>query len=58
MGVYGHGGSGRETRGSKAHAADWPGLMRMPWASPAGCAQAIPPTYTEYIAHQWKAGRS
>lgn len=49
LGVYGHGGGGKMTRGTKAKPSQFAELMGMPWAKPAEIVQAIPPVYTEWI---------
>lgn len=49
IGVYGTGGGGQMTRGHKATPAEAREVMGMPWASRAGCSQAIPPAYTAYL---------
>jgi DNA (cytosine-5)-methyltransferase 1 len=49
VGVYGHGGGGSMTRGYKGSKAEYQEAMEMPWATKAEIAQAIPPSYTEFI---------
>lgn len=63
VGVYGERPDGRRlyTRsdGSEQHAAasveEARAAMGMPWASWRGCAEAIPPAYTEFIGRQLTA---
>jgi hypothetical protein len=38
-------------RGYKGTAEEYREAMEMPWATKAEIAQAIPPSYTEHIAH-------
>jgi DNA (cytosine-5)-methyltransferase 1 len=49
VGVYGHGGGGSMTRGYRGTKAEYQEAMEMPWATKAEIAQAIPPSYTEFI---------
>lgn len=49
VGVYGHGGhSGKHRMCNKAEAAE---IMQIDWMNRDELAQAIPPTYTEYIGN-------
>lgn len=52
--VAGHGGAKWADYAHSRHApkVEWPRLMGMPWATPAACAEAIPPAYTEWIERQ------
>jgi DNA (cytosine-5)-methyltransferase 1 len=52
VGVYGHGGGGSMTRGYKGSKAEYQEAMEMPWATKAEIAQAIPPSYTNFIGKQ------
>lgn len=52
-GVYGHGEQGvNGGRGYGFNAAGAREAMGTPWVSRDGCAQAIPPAYTEFIGRQ------
>jgi DNA (cytosine-5)-methyltransferase 1 len=52
-GVYGHGEQGVNGGRGYGFAADSAReAMGMPWASRDGCAEAIPPAYTQYIGEQ------
>lgn len=49
-GVYGNGEQGKNGGRGYGFAADSArAAMQMPWASRHGCAEAIPPAYTEFI---------
>ena len=58
-GIYGNGGGtdvprvGGGSRGRKAKQSDFAALMEMPWATPRGIVQAIPPAYTRYVGEQF-----
>lgn len=52
-GIYGHGEQGvNGGRGYGFAAAAAREALQMPWASRDGCAEAIPPAYTEFIGSQ------
>lgn len=52
VGVYGHGGGGRVTRGYTGDLAESREAMGMAWGSRKGVSQAIPPAYTRFIGEQ------
>jgi DNA (cytosine-5)-methyltransferase 1 len=60
IGVYGRHHDGRllwrRSDGTEQHAAasleEAQAAMEMPWADWRGCAEAIPPAYTQWIGHQ------
>ena len=55
-GVYGHGEQGVNGGRGYGFAADAAReAMGMPWASRDGCAEAIPPAYTEFLGAQLRA---
>jgi DNA (cytosine-5)-methyltransferase 1 len=48
--VYGHGADlGHQHRYKKSTVADWRGVMQIDWMTRDELAQAIPPSFTEYI---------
>jgi DNA (cytosine-5)-methyltransferase 1 len=49
LGVYGNGGGGTMTRGTKATIDQARAIMDIDWMTTAEISQAIPPAYTEHI---------
>lgn len=52
IGVYGHPGNSGEAdpaKGYKGTAEEYAAALEMPWATAAEIAQAIPPSYTQFI---------
>jgi DNA (cytosine-5)-methyltransferase 1 len=52
LGVYGVGGGGKMTRGTKARPDEAKVAMGIDWMTHRAIAQAIPPAYTEHIGRQ------